>query len=377
MDIRNIDISKLENLRIHELRDVAREMGVKSPTSLTKEKIIQEVNLIVSGEKEPYFNVRKQGRPTKTEEMDLAGFVSATSGETDKHLMDWEVNEINPSYILKCNEFEFTKSLPTDRAVMGYVDIHTEGYGLVRRNGFMPSAMDTFIPSSLVQKYSLKSGMFITGVERFVANGKPYALIAIQNRQVIDENYDDLPGGKLGSKVYSYLNIDVLSGGRYLIKNDNAKDIYLNAYDIAQSILKTNKDLDVKLVFTKSVPERLPQNTSNIETLNIPFNTLDRDLINAVNLYINKCKLEALEHRVVVVLAGLTDIAKAYNNVLSGQANAPINANTASKVNNILAVAKNLKDSKAGITLIVVDNMHMTDEMSKLFNYEILDNFSN
>ena len=377
MDIRNIDISKLENLRIHELRDVAREMGVKSPTSLTKEKIIQEVNLIVSGEKEPYFNVRKQGRPTKTEEMDLAGFVNATSGEIDKHLMDWEVNEINPSYILKCNEFEFTKSLPTDRAVMGYVDIHTDGYGLVRRNGFMPSAMDTFIPSSLVQKYSLKSGMFITGVERFVANGKPYALIAVQNRQVIDENYDDLPGGKLGSKVYSYLNIDVLSGGRYLIKNDNAKDIYLNAYDIAQSILKTNKDLDVKLVFTKSVPERLPQNTSNIETLNIPFNTLDRDLINAVNLYINKCKLEALEHRVVVVLTGLTDMAKAYNNVLSGQANAPINANTASKVNNILAAAKNLKDSKAGITLIVVDNMHMTDEMSKLFNYEILDNFSN
>lgn len=377
MDASKIDIEKLDKLRIHELRDVARQLGVKSPTSLTKGRIIEEVRLIVSGDKDPYYNTHRQGRPTKAETIDFADFTAATTPLVDALTKPWQVETVTPSYVLKCNEFEFTKSLPTDRMVMGYVDIHPDGYGLVRKSGFMPSNMDTFIPSALVIKYNLVSGMYITGVERFVANGKPYALIAIESREVPDGDYNKLSGGPLGKKIYSYLNIDVLSGGRYFIQNENSKDLFVNAYAIAQSVAKTNSDVLTKVIFTKSLPERLPADNGNVEVLDIPFDTEDRNLINCVNLFLAKAKLDALNKHVVIVLTGLSEIAKAYNNVLNGENGTKINPSTSNKVNAILASAKSIKGSSCGITLICVDNMHVSDELKQMFEYDVMDNFSN
>ena len=374
---KNFDVSKLYNLRIHELRDVARELGVKSPTSLTKQKIMEEINLIVSGEKDPYFNVRKQGRPVKTDELDISEFVSATDDGASQLLKPWKVESINQSYILKCNEFEFTKSLPTDRVVRGYVDIHPEGYGLVRKKGFIPSPMDTFIPTQLVIKYNLVSGMYIVGVERFVAADKPYALIAIESREVLDYNYDLLPGENLGKKIYTYLNIDVFSGGRYFIKNENTKDLFINAYTIAQSVAKTNDDVISKVIYVKSLPERLPHKSEGVEELNIPFDTFDKDIVNAVGLFLAKSKLEACDKKVVVVIAGLTEVAKAYNNALNGENSAKINEFTSTKVNSLLACAKSIREGNAGITLICLDNYKISEEMQRMFEYDILDNFSN
>src|SRR5574344_184264 len=60
-----ISVDKLENLRIHELRDLARNFGVKCPTSMKKEQIIDEITQILAGEKEPYFNTARHGRPLK------------------------------------------------------------------------------------------------------------------------------------------------------------------------------------------------------------------------------------------------------------------------------------------------------------------------
>lgn len=377
MDASKIDIEKLDKLRIHELRDVARQLGVKSPTSLTKGRIIEEVRLIVSGDKDPYYNTHRQGRPTKAETIDFADFTAATTPLVDALTKPWQVESVTPSYVLKCNEFEFTKSLPTDRMVMGHVDIHPDGYGLVRKSGFMPSNMDTFIPSALVIKYNLVSGMYITGVERFVANGKPYALIAIESREVPDGDYNKLSGGPLGKKIYSYLNIDVLSGGRYFIQNENSKDLFVNAYAIAQSVAKTNSDVLTKVIFTKSLPERLPADNGSVEVLDIPFDTEDRNLINCVNLFLAKAKLDALNKHVVIVLTGLSEIAKAYNNVLNGENGTKINPSTSNKVNAILASAKSIKGSSCGITLICVDNMRVSDEMKQMFEYDVMDNFSN
>ena len=43
-------ISDLQQLRIHELRDLARKMGVNAPTSKKKEVLIEEIVKIMNGE---------------------------------------------------------------------------------------------------------------------------------------------------------------------------------------------------------------------------------------------------------------------------------------------------------------------------------------
>ncbi len=51
----------LNQMRIYELRDLGREKGVKSPTSLKKNELIDKILEISCGETEPYRTNR--GRP--------------------------------------------------------------------------------------------------------------------------------------------------------------------------------------------------------------------------------------------------------------------------------------------------------------------------
>ena len=53
---------QLEQINIHSLRIIARDMGVRAPTALTKPVLIDEIIKVQSGEKEPYVP-NKRGRP--------------------------------------------------------------------------------------------------------------------------------------------------------------------------------------------------------------------------------------------------------------------------------------------------------------------------
>ena len=55
---------QLQQTNIYCLRNIAREVGVKSPTSLKKQRLIDEIMQILSGEKKP-CNPTKTGRPVK------------------------------------------------------------------------------------------------------------------------------------------------------------------------------------------------------------------------------------------------------------------------------------------------------------------------
>lgn len=57
--------NKLNELNIFALRDLARKMGVASPTSKKKEELIKHIKEIMSGEKKPEAGKSKQGRPPK------------------------------------------------------------------------------------------------------------------------------------------------------------------------------------------------------------------------------------------------------------------------------------------------------------------------
>ncbi len=54
-----IDVS---NLRIYELRDYARLVGVKAPTTKVRAQLIEEINLISCGELKPCENLSSKGR---------------------------------------------------------------------------------------------------------------------------------------------------------------------------------------------------------------------------------------------------------------------------------------------------------------------------
>ena len=55
-------LEQLKRINLYSLRVIARDIGVRAPTALTKIKLIDEIIKIQSGEKEPTVP-NKRGRP--------------------------------------------------------------------------------------------------------------------------------------------------------------------------------------------------------------------------------------------------------------------------------------------------------------------------
>ena len=54
--------------RLCDLRDYAREIGVKAPTTYTKAQLIERIRAIVNGKEKPYFT-KKQAEKRRIKEI--------------------------------------------------------------------------------------------------------------------------------------------------------------------------------------------------------------------------------------------------------------------------------------------------------------------
>ncbi len=85
---------QLNQLNIHSLHFIAREVGVKSPTSLKKQELINEI-LLIQGEKKQVNAKNKKGRPPKKDIQNLNDCLNyKTNKEIKKELIDSILKEI-------------------------------------------------------------------------------------------------------------------------------------------------------------------------------------------------------------------------------------------------------------------------------------------
>ena len=137
---------QLNELSIFALRELARRTGVNSPTSKKKQQLIDDIIAINNGVKKPHIPKTKQGRPPKTFGYDVSNIF------TDK-------NKIAPTFSKDCaltqtnEEFEQVAHFEIE----GVVEIVSNNIGFLWVNKLQDYDC-YFIPSSVVEKFSLKSG---------------------------------------------------------------------------------------------------------------------------------------------------------------------------------------------------------------------------
>ena len=62
-----VDTAFLDKLSIYKLREFARCVGVRAPTTKTKAVLIKEIRMIKNNELKPHFPAVKSGRPVISE----------------------------------------------------------------------------------------------------------------------------------------------------------------------------------------------------------------------------------------------------------------------------------------------------------------------
>jgi transcription termination factor Rho len=222
-------------------------------------------------------------------------------------------------------------------AVRGLLDLRDEGYGFLRADGYLPSPKDVYISISQARRFALRRGDFVEGAYRPAASNEKFpALIRIdsvcglapdeaRNRARFEDLTPLFPDEKLrlettGSAEVTTRIIDLLSpigkGQRGMIVSPPKAGKTTILKQIAHSIEANNPEVHLIVLLVDERPEEVTDMRRSVKG-EVVASTFDRpsDEHTAIaELTIDRAKrLVELGRDVVIVLDGITRLARAYN----------------------------------------------------------------
>jgi transcription termination factor Rho len=221
--------------------------------------------------------------------------------------------------------------------VRGLLDLRDEGYGFLRADGYLPSSKDVYISISQARRFAMRRGDFVEGACRPAASNEKFpALIRIdsvsglapdeaRNRPRFEDLTPLFPDEKLrlettGSAELTTRIIDLLSpigkGQRGLIVSPPKAGKTTILKQIAHSIEANNPEVHLIVLLVDERPEEVTDMRRSVKG-EVVASTFDRpaDEHTAIaELTIDRAKrLVELGRDVVIVLDGITRLARAYN----------------------------------------------------------------
>ena len=222
--------------------------------------------------------------------------------------------------------------------VAGLLDLRDEGYGFLRTNGYLPSQKDVYVSISQVRRFALRKGDQIEGASRPAGSNEKYpALLRIDtvSGMTPDEararpRFEDLtplfPDEKLSLEVpgdpanMTARIVDLISpigkGQRGLIVSPPKAGKTTVLKQIAHSIEANHPEVHLMVLLVDERPEEVTDMRRSVkgEVVSSTFDRPSDEHTSVAELAIERAKrLVELEKDVVIVLDGITRLARAYN----------------------------------------------------------------
>jgi transcription termination factor Rho len=221
--------------------------------------------------------------------------------------------------------------------VRGLLDLREEGYGFVRTQGYLPSTKDVYVSISQARRFSLRKGDQIEGACRPAASNEKYpALLRIDSVSGLEpeeaktrRRFEDLtplfPDERLrletpGEKEMTARIVDLLSpigkGQRGLIVSPPKAGKTAILKRIAHSIEENNPEVHLMVLLVEERPEEVTDMRRSVkgEVVASTFDRPSEEHTQVSELAIERAKrLVELGRDVVILLDGITRLARAYN----------------------------------------------------------------
>ena len=400
------NIQDIEKLRIHELRDFARTVGVSSPTTMKKDELISKINgLLIDGDND---SIKSFKHPKDDESIDFFslltssdlnlfnGLLEGNKGKganqggsktiiaKKKPVLATDSNVYFPTeefigFNLKLRQDFAEYGEGTDELRGGFVDIHPDGYGIVRFDGFVPSSSDIYITKPLVDKHNLKKGHFVFGKVRDILKNKPkvmFEIISIDDAKEVKKNlnkFEEYPFNGLGKTLYlDKFNLKVNKGSRIYIGSANLSDVVKLSYNIVEENAQS-----VKLINIKSRPEENYKSDQKLTIINCPFNQTSVEVVNTVELVSERVKREfEYTKSNVIIIYNFSELIRIFNSAVDGYIDySKFNEKAIIRILNILYLAKHVNE-KLNTTIICIDKNGIPDDMLPIMKGEYLQLFN-
>lgn len=324
-----METKNIRQMHVAELRELAKERGIKNITSLKKAQLIE---LLETPAEEPKETVKttapeiirpRHARPAPEPAEPEAEEPQHTAPEPQQG------NEDEPKKLL----FDVNK---TKENVNGILEVLSDGYGFARGANCLDGNSDVYVSPALIRRYLLKTGDQVTGYavkregEKFEAlvyiksvnNDRPEL---IRSRVPFESLTPIYPDTRLklecDPKDYAMRLIDLISpvgkGQRGLIVAPPKAGKTTLLKQIAKSILKNNPEAHVIVLLIDERPEEVTDMMHSIKGADIVYSTFDMPPENhakVAELILERAQ-RLVEHKkdVVLLLDSITRLARAYN----------------------------------------------------------------
>ena len=358
-----MDLMRLENNSLAELRDFAKEIGLKRISQLRKPQLVDLITQSLRKEaqaNQPQASEAEAEQPKPAEQgPSLAVEQTATQapketappkeappkeappkGERPRRPHKKQYNTSNPAIpeILNSGDCE---------QAGGVLEVLPDGYGFLRSNNYLSGDKDVYISQSQIRRFHLKTGDFVLGKTRKAKDSEKYKALLY-----VDSVNGDNPEAALRRRPFDEL-VPVFPDERITLENrKNPKELATRIIDLISPIGKGQRALIVsppkagKTVLLKKIASSMTRNYPDIYKIvlliderpeevtdmqrsiqgDVVFSTFDQPPENhtkVAEIVLERAmRLVEQGRDVCILLDSLTRLARAYNLTISSSGRA-------------------------------------------------------
>ena len=314
----------LEGKKLSELREIAKAYDINSAYKYKKEELI---DLIVQT-----LVVSKDNNEQKDEELESEDGIDYKEVEEE---IKFDIKDIDMDE-LSDNATEEIEHLEDINMAEGILELHTDGYGFLRRDNYLSGDDDIYISPSQIRRFKLKTGDKVTGITRPPKVGEKFKALLYVNL-VNDMNpetatkrpdFDSLtpiyPKERLElettSKEFATRMIDLVApigkGQRGMIVSPPKAGKTTLLKMIANAIATNHPEVEIIILLIDERPEEVTDMKRSVkgDVVYSTFDELPRNHTKVAEIVLERAK-RLVEHGkdVVILLDSITRLARAYN----------------------------------------------------------------
>ena len=346
----------MENYTLVELRQMAKEKGIKNVSKLKKDELLD----LLFSNNSSHIDDKKEDNLTednKLANVNETSNLKETVRKNDDEIYDIEKNKDSISYVrnsentdnsIKNNNTPSTRieggyklTNEDDQIVEGILEVLPDGYGFLRGKNYLSSPKDVYISSVQIRRFRLDKGDKIKGIARVpqdTEKDKFPALIFVgevngesPEKAYRRKKFDDLipiyPNERIRLETtpneYAMRIIDLISpigkGQRGMIVAPPKVGKTTLIKKIANSISINNPEVELIVLLIDERPEEVTDMTRSIkgDVIYSTFDELPEHHVKVAEMVLERAKrLTEQGKDVVILLDSITRLARAYNLVI-------------------------------------------------------------
>ena len=292
---------KYESLSLAVLRDIAKNRGIKSTSTMRKEAVIDAML-------------------AEDEKAAAAERMKTQATETGKTVTDME-------------------QLDSGQTVSGILEVMSDGFGFIRSDHYLPGDHDVYVSPAQIRRFNLKTGDIVTGNTKVKTEREKFsALLYLKevnglapDANAKRPNFEDLTpifpnerirlereGGSMAVRIVDEI-APIGKGQRGMIVSPPKAGKTTLLKQVALSVQKNNPEVHLLILLIDERPEEVTDIRESIEGPNVEviystFDELPEHHKRVSEMVIERAK-RLVEHKkdVMILIDSITRLARAYN----------------------------------------------------------------